>query len=53
MSEVGDERFYGEMRGFCKEIREIRARGRRRKVGKGGGTGIQEVRAVKKNVGDR
>ena len=39
MSEVGDERIYGEMGGFSK-IREIRARGRR-KVGKGGGTGIQ------------
>ena len=51
MSEVRDNRIYGEVGGFCKKIRE--ARGRRRKVGKGGGTGIQYMRAVKKNVRDR
>ena len=41
MSEVGDERIYGKMGGFSKKIREIRAWGRRRKVGKGCGTDIQ------------
>ena len=53
MTEVRDERIYGEMGGFCKKIREARARGRRRKVGKGGRMGIQYMRTVKKNVRDR
>ena len=35
-------RIYGEMGGFSKNTREIlRTRGRRRKVRKGGGMGIQ------------
>ena len=38
--EVREERIYGEMGGFRKKMREVRARGRRREVRKGGGTGI-------------